>query len=159
MTDMPSGQANIERQRAPSTVPAGLRNPMDEMVTFIHEAGHAVIQRVLGIPSDFVTGRTLLPELSQRGVMGYSTHYGHVRTLRSWWRQGKRRPLAMALRAHIIVSMAGLEAEIVCLGEAHPGDDADRARIAVRLDKLGLTGADKDTMGCPSATAYARAGD
>jgi len=107
--------------------------------TAIHEAGHAVIARVLGIGCKYVilrqdgdsTGHEIIPDLNE--------------IYRDWERAGiHHRGNRSACRARIIVFMAGAEAERACLGAAGVADAPDRHQIDLMLES------------CLAESAYAR---
>jgi hypothetical protein len=103
---------------------------IDEVIAF-HEAGHAVIARVLAIPS--------------RGAWLHDDG-GHVAmgelltTALTWLKHGKRRHPRAAYHADIIATMAGAEAERELLGALHPrmNDASDRAQIEAAAEHLDL---------------------
>ena len=92
--------------------------PTPDRCAAIHEAGHAVIARILGLACGEVTIRT-----DGDDELGYTV----VRNpLKTWQRgDGQRRPLA---EAHCMSLYAGAEAERVILGTSDVGDSADRSK-------------------------------
>jgi hypothetical protein len=71
----------------------------------IHEAGHAIIARVLGVPA----GRTSI-ESNDRGA-GFAEVAEPEECLQAWKAQGRTRPSHFAIDAAIIISLAGVVAE------------------------------------------------
>src|SRR5205085_1126369 len=103
--------------------------------TAIHEAGHAVIGRVLGYPC----GKTTIEPGD--GYLGYSVSSKPEKAVDAWRRAGKsHRTTRTALRARIMVEMAGRDAEEECLGfcaVAH--SDSDQFRVAgMIVDLIGV---------------------
>jgi hypothetical protein len=88
--------------------------------TAIHEAGHAVIARVLGLPCGNV-------EIGLRGkANGLCVIADPQDTLGAWHVAGKtHRTLQTAQRAKIITYMAGGSAEEECIGRSRGGDFDD----------------------------------
>jgi ATP-dependent Zn protease len=105
--------------------------PTPDRCAAIHEAGHAVIARILGLACGEVTIRT-----DGDDELGYTV----VRNpLKTWQRgDGQRRPLA---EAHCMSLYAGAEAERVILGTSDVGDSADRSKAASCLSEIGVPGA------------------
>jgi hypothetical protein len=98
----------------------------------VHEAGHVVIGRVLGVRATRVTVR------ADANSSGHCIVPQIDKILTEWQRRGKlRRDIRVAYRARIMVYMAGQEAETHLLGDASDGGDEDDQRwIAVMLDEL-----------------------
>jgi hypothetical protein len=94
--------------------------------TAIHEAGHAVIGRVLGMICGHAT------------VVQDDDSAGHAVTADPWfihaaWEdRGKFRDPSSVFRGRIMTFMAGREAEIVCLGTCNGGDGDDRYEISLK---------------------------
>jgi hypothetical protein len=99
-----------------------------------HEAGHAVVGRVLGLRGG---AATIVANHIRQSYGGAES--GHQETVEYWRRPvseggtGKllRSPLC-ACRARVLMSMAGREAELECLGTIrgnYGGDRVDRADI------------------------------
>lgn len=105
--------------------------PPPDRCAAVHEAGHAVIARILGLACGDVTIRT-----DGDDELGYTV----VRNpLKTWHRgDGQRRPLA---EAHCMSLYAGAEAERVILGAADVGDSADRSKATSCLSEIGVPGA------------------
>ena len=95
----------------------------------VHEAGHAVIGRVLGLECGqvFVDAEILL-------VIS-STASRRSREFRAATPR-RHRPIDMIERYQIIGSMAGAEAEVAILGDCDGGDAADRRDIGHMLEDL-----------------------
>jgi hypothetical protein len=116
--------------------------------TAIHEAGHAVIARVLGLSS----GEANIIPNEQEDVAGCATVYDGWKTANEWdqqvFEQRKRgvvprkvRLARSAFRGLIIVKMAGAEAESELLGDCAGGDGYDREEIEliVHFDEAELS--------------------
>jgi hypothetical protein len=98
--------------------------------TAIHEAGHAVIARVLGI----ACGRaTIVPDLDDK-IAGHAITYDQHATMHQWGQRGHWREVHYAVHGYILALMAGAEAEIVINGACAGGDGEDRHCIAVAAD-------------------------
>ena len=100
----------------------------------VHEAGHAVVGRVLGLDSGAVT-----IEVNRREMeAGHAVILDPMFTLARWDRIGRFRGEIdrSAYRARIMANMAGAEAEIALLGTCGGGDGADRREIAAMLDGM-----------------------
>jgi len=111
--------------------------------TAIHEAGHAVIGRVLSLRCG---GASIVPDFDA-GEAGHSILDDPWATVQDWEYQGKRHDrIDKALRARIIVLMAGAEAEELIIGKFTGGDGDDRYEITslATSSDSGLT-ADKWT--------------
>jgi hypothetical protein len=103
--------------------------------TTVHEAGHAVIARVLDFPCGTV-------EIGQVGkVNGQCIIADPQDALEAWHVGGKaHRTLQTALRAKIITYMAGASAEHECVGRSRDGDFDDLLAAAKLV--LNLIGDD-----------------
>ena len=103
--------------------------------TAIHEAGHAIVGRVLGLDCGSVTIQ------ADRAAMeaGHAIIHDPWVTLARWERIGRFRgeQERSAFRARIMAHMAGAEAEVAVLGACQGGDGHDRAEIAAMLDSMG----------------------
>src|SRR5579864_7504080 len=97
--------------------------------TAIHEAGHAVIARALGLGCGRVTIR---PNLRAR-TGGFAIIEDTWDTIEAWSRRGRYRDIATALRARILALMAGRAAEEELIGHCPGGDDDDQYRAACIL--------------------------
>ena len=94
----------------------------------IHEAGHAVIGRVLGLTCGQVT---IVPDVTE-GTAGHSITHDPWETLHHWENhRGKYRgdPMKSILTGRLLMLMAGVEAERVILGRSRGGDGYDRYDI------------------------------
>lgn len=117
----------------------------DKRRTAIHEAGHAVIGRVLGLVSGEVT---IAPDRDE-DIAGISKIADPWDTIDEWdvrlesvrnhafetgdftgLKNARVRTKASAFRGTIIARMAGAEAEEVILGACDGGDGSDRREIA-----------------------------
>jgi hypothetical protein len=101
----------------------------DPWHTAIHEAGHAVIARVLRLRCGEVT----IEPNEDEGYAGYS-HIGDPwGTVDDWERAGRYRDhdVEQAYRGYILSTMAGEEAEIEILGSAQTGTESDRRWIEI----------------------------
>ena len=101
--------------------------------TAYHEAGHAVIGRVLTLPCQEATIR---PDYAER-MAGYSHTPEPYACLHAWEERGKVRDSNTAVwHARIITLMAGAEAEAECLGSQVVGDGDDRYWIGIMLEEV-----------------------
>ena len=105
-----------------------------------HEAGHAVIARVLNLPCGLAT---IVPDDDSAGHAITGDPWDAVA---QWDASGRWRDVDVAYRARIIAFMAGAEAEIECLGSCRGGDGDDRWQIALMLESLLPAGV--DPSGC-----------
>jgi hypothetical protein len=103
----------------------------------IHEAGHAVIRRVLGLKCGSVT------IAADHDSAGHSIIGDTWEIIGDWERRGRFRDARTAARGRIIALMAGAEAEAVILGSCEGGDLEDRyqIRLMVGSDDSDLLGA------------------
>jgi ATP-dependent Zn protease len=100
--------------------------------TAYHEAGHAVIGRVLALVCE------------DASIKADYDSAGHAITAEpevcqiEWQKRGKRRhPLGNpVLHARIITFMAGAEAEVCLLGKTQGGDSDDRDEIKLMAEEL-----------------------
>src|SRR4051794_25458343 len=104
--------------------------------TAYHEAGHAVIGRVLGL----TCGQATIRIVEDEGEAGHPIIADPHRTAWDWNQKFmadqervspslKYRELRSAFRATILARMAGAEAEVVFLGQCQGGDEDDRLQI------------------------------
>jgi hypothetical protein len=92
--------------------------------TATHEAGHAVIARVLTLSC---AGASVVPDYED-GAAGYSLTDDPWQCVSEWERRGKVRGPDAVWHARIMMAMAGAEGEIELLGSTHGGaENADRA--------------------------------
>jgi ATP-dependent Zn protease len=96
----------------------GVRNWRKKDLAF-HEAGHAVIGRVLGL----VCGHTTI--LADHDSAGHSIVADPSITDAHWEARGKFRDLSSIMLARVISLMAGRETEIVCFGRSRGGWGSD----------------------------------
>jgi hypothetical protein len=102
--------------------------------TAIHEAGHAVIARVLTLACGNAT------IVADHESAGHSITHDRYLIESEWNRRGKVRDAGNALwYGRIIAFMAGVEAEIVMLGKTSGGDGQDRYEIALMAENLNAT--------------------
>ena len=102
-----------------------------------HEAGHAVIGRVLNLPCGLAT---IIPDDDSAGHAITGDPWDAVA---QWDASGRWRDVNVAYRARIIAFMAGAEAEVECLGSCCLGVDGDdRWQVALMLDSLLPAGVD-----------------
>ena len=107
--------------------------------TRIHEAGHAVIGCVLGV---VISEIRIHPDPQPGEGLGVCVFEGMHATLHGWRRLGlHHRRLSHAIRANILMAMAGTEAERTILGRSSGGDSYDRAQIAALYRELAAIGA------------------
>jgi ATP-dependent Zn protease len=105
-------------------------NYEQEHVAF-HEAGHAVIGRILNLPCGYVTV-VADDDSSGHGIVGDTWDI-----VARWENQGVFRDEAVALRARILTFMAGRVAEEECLGSCDEGSDEEDVRqVHFMLDSL-----------------------
>ena len=101
-----------------------------------HEAGHAVIGRVLNLPCGLAT---IIPG---DYPAGHSITGDPWDAVAQWDNSGRWRDVNVAYRARIIAFMAGAEAEVECLGSCLGADGDDRWQVALMLDSFLSAGAD-----------------
>ena len=106
--------------------------------TAIHEAGHAVIGRVLGMVCG---GATIEQDSDSAGHAIVGPPYA---TLEAWLDQGKFRELASVFVGRTLTLMAGREAEDECLGHCQGGDGGDLDEIGVMWPYLPCVIEDDD---------------
>jgi ATP-dependent Zn protease len=104
----------------------------DLLCTAIHEAGHAVIARVLGLSSGSVT----IKPSDDGEELGHAVVGDPVR---DWQRgEGPRRPL---MEDHVVTLYAGGEAEREILASAVVGDGPDFNKARSCICQFGVRGA------------------
>jgi ATP-dependent Zn protease len=106
--------------------------------TSVHEAGHAVIGRVLTLVCGYAT------IVADHDSAGHAICADPYETIHEWGRRGKVRftPDA-AMVGRVLVYMAGAEAERVLLGKVGRGDGEDRRQIAWMLYDIGPVNPDR----------------
>jgi ATP-dependent Zn protease len=111
--------------------------------TAIHEAGHAVIGRVLGM----LCGDTTIVPDDDSGGHGIIHDPDDIDD--AWKRQGRYRNFSSVYVGRIMSFMAGAEAEIEILGEYQGADEDDRHQIARMMMSrwLHIPGYDEDRDG------------
>lgn len=112
---------------------------MDEYVndlrhTAVHEAGHAVIGRVLTLPC---AEATIEPDFEEQAA-GTSDTGDFWSCEDRWMDRGKCRDTRHAVIARVITLMAGVEAEIELLGDSEGGDGADLMEIDKVDSEFGI---------------------
>jgi hypothetical protein len=101
--------------------------------TAIHEAGHAVIARVLTLACGQAT---IVPDFDE-GEAGHSVTEDQWVCLHEWEKRGKVRDNPDAVwHGRMISSMAGAEAEVACLGSTQGSDGDDRYQIELMAEEL-----------------------
>ena len=108
----------------------------DTRHTAIHEAGHAVIGRVVGMVCGYATIR------AGRNSSGHAITADPYEIASGWEFAGKFRGLKSIVVGRIMTFQAGSEAEVVALGECPGGDEDDRYQVALMAD-AGEFGQDK----------------
>ena len=102
------------------------------ITTAIHEAGHAVIGRILSMSCGQAS---IVPDFNDFSA-GHSICddpwiiYGH------WDARGKYREIISVFRGRIMTFMAGAEAELEVLGRQAVGDRDDRTQIAMMAAEI-----------------------
>jgi ATP-dependent Zn protease len=112
-----------------------MRSEKQVWSTAVHEAGHAVVARVLGLQC----GKVTIAANYRTRDAGYGVIADPWAAVARWDERGKYRPAEAALRARVIAYMAGREAEEELLGHCPGGDGDDQYQIALMLDTLGQT--------------------
>ncbi|WP_338833572.1 hypothetical protein [Bradyrhizobium septentrionale] len=111
----------------------GIEETNDPHHSATHEAGHAVIARVLTLACG---GATIVPDYDD-GSAGHSITEDPSECVYEWEKRGKVRDNPDAvLYARIIAFMAGAEAEQVLLGATQGGDGDDRDQIELMAAEL-----------------------
>jgi hypothetical protein len=103
--------------------------------TAYHEAGHAVIGRILGIVCGDVT---IIPDYRKRTRGVAIARSGPLNVSTDWDERGKLRWPVSAARAGIMCSMAGKEAELIRFASHYGGDGDDELQIALKRDDYGI---------------------
>ena len=99
----------------------------DPRHTATHEAGHAVVARVLTL---ICGGANMVPD-HEAGGAGYSVTADPLECAGEWIRRGKWRSDDATFHARIIAYMAGAEA-----GATRTGDGDDRYQIGLMAEQL-----------------------
>lgn len=121
---------------------------MSKRSTAIHEAGHAVIGRVLGLACG---GATIIANPADLREAGSAIIDGQWGTYGLWDRRGRYRDIRTVVLGGILALMAGAEAERLIVGRVGVGDGDDRRQIAMRMDSADYAG------GCASEPRLRRA--
>jgi ATP-dependent Zn protease len=108
------------------------RTAAERKHTAYHEAGHAVIARVLTLAAG---PATIKPDWEAMEA-GHAITASPYEALHQWEHRGKVRGLTAVWHARIITYMAGAEAEIELLGEGGVGDADDRRQIAYMFESM-----------------------
>jgi ATP-dependent Zn protease len=123
---------------SPSAVANYIRGMDKENYTAYHEAGHAVIGRVLGL---LCGPATIVPDA---GGFGCATIKSPLATLDAWDARGRcrcnGRDLTSVYRAYIMALMAGREAAELCFGPGGDfiGDSDDIQQIETLIHRYNL---------------------
>jgi hypothetical protein len=99
--------------------------------TAVHEAGHAVIGRVLGLRC---REATIVPD-DAKGLVGRAVIKDQCVSIAEWEARGRHRYHSI-MRARVMAIMAGREAEIEIFGDCGGGDSNDQCEIAFHLDEV-----------------------
>jgi ATP-dependent Zn protease len=102
----------------------------EKITTAIHEAGHAVLGRVLTLVCD---SATIKPD---HDSAGHSLTHDPWACIYEWEKRGKVREPDAVWHARIIGFMAGAEAEAELLGAVPRGDSDDRYQIELMAEQL-----------------------
>jgi hypothetical protein len=97
-----------------------------------HEAGHAVIGRVLTLVCGYAT---IVPNYAEN-ESGHSIAEDPLICCSEWERRGKVRADNAEYHARLITFMAGKEAADICLGKGDDGDGDDRDQIALMMEEI-----------------------
>jgi ATP-dependent Zn protease len=107
--------------------------------TAVHEAGHAVVGRVLRL----VCGSATI--VAEGDSAGHHVVEDHYAAYAAWEAREIWRSVESAVRARIITFLAGAEAEVELLGSTQDGDGDDREQARMMMETLlGLDGLDAD---------------
>jgi hypothetical protein len=100
--------------------------------TATHEAGHAVVGRVLTL---LCGGASIVPDY-EAGEAGHAITKDPSECEGEWLRRGKIRHDNAVWHARIMTFMAGAEAEVMLLGAAQGGDGDDRYQIELMAENV-----------------------
>jgi ATP-dependent Zn protease len=106
--------------------------------TAYHEAGHAVIARVLDLAHG---SATIIPNYEESEA-GPVVIFDPRLLVNRWELSGRDRPYGAGLRAYAMMAMAGRLAEIEFLGRCRGGDGDDCRKVNFCLDSLGVPDSD-----------------
>lgn len=106
----------------------------ERRATAVHEAGHAVIGRVVTLPCG---GASIVPD-NDLGSYGAAVVGNADDAWHQWQLREKFRDYPSAVRARIITAQAGHEAEAEILGDATGLDEDDREVAAACAEDLGV---------------------
>jgi len=98
--------------------------------TAYHEAGHAVIGRILALPCGEATIEI------DHDSSGHSVTADPWAIISEWERRGKARGYDAAWHARIMTYMAGGEAQTALFGSTPEGDGDDRYQIELMAEEL-----------------------
>jgi ATP-dependent Zn protease len=118
--------------------------------TAYHEAGHAVLGRVLTLVCD---SATIKPD---HDSAGHSLTHDPRACIYEWEKRGKVREPDAVWHARIIGFMAGAEAEAELLGTVPRGDGDDRYQIELMAEELETPAKRWDTKIEPRLRAMTR---
>lgn len=109
----------------------------DRRRTAIHEAGHAVVGRILTM---LCGGASIRPD-EEAGEAGHAITADPYAVTAAWEQREKWRNFGTVWTGRILTVMAGAEAEIEILGSSEGGDGDDRYQITLMLhESLDETG-------------------
>jgi ATP-dependent Zn protease len=108
--------------------------PTQRKSTAYHEAGHAVIGRVLGL---ICGAATIIPDV-ENNQAGWAIIEDPWMIIADWEARGRYRDVRTVYRGRILANMAGAETEKEIFGRCHGGDDDDQYRISLMLEEADL---------------------